>query len=150
MAPQKVTNVMPRVTGFQWGPVIQQRPQLAALVMQVIGLWSAIDGMFNGMLADFLKLDIYVAMKMLQSIDNISLRRQLVRIAAEQTFSPEDFQLFTATVKTTKASETRRHAFAHHIWAVPNGDEHPNTLLLIDPKDFRMERRSSNEETCQS
>ncbi len=136
--PQLLKNVRPPINGFQWGTVLQTRPQLAALPMQVIGAWSVIDQMINGMVADLLKLDIVVVTKMLYAIDNISLRRNLVRTAAEHALSSEDNLLFIATLKTTNASEKRRHAFAHHVWATPSGSDHPNSLLLIDPKAFNQ------------
>jgi hypothetical protein len=136
MPPQMLANVKPPIVGFAWGPVIHERPALAALVMQVIGLWSAIDATINGLLADFLKLDILVATKMLQAVENMSTRRVIIRTAAQHVLPVSDFDLFTATLKTTRASETRRHAFAHHVWGIPTlpVETYANTLLLIDPK----------------
>src|ERR1700729_4484973 len=102
MPPKLLRDVVPPVRNFMWGPVLVNRPQLSSFVMQVICLWSAADALINGMLAELLKLDILVATKMLQSVDNSALRRQLIRVAAEHALPPADFQLYVAALKTTK------------------------------------------------
>jgi hypothetical protein len=113
--------------------------------MQVISTWSLIDQQINALVADFLKLDIMAVTKMLQAVDNISTRRALVRACAEHVLAAEDFELFESTLQTIKASEKKRHAFAHHIWAAPDGSEHMNALLLINPKLINLHLSSTKE-----
>ena len=40
--------------------------------------------------------------------------------------------MFSLTLKTTRASEGRRHAFAHHIWGT--SELIPDALLLLDAR----------------
>ena len=63
---------------------------------------------FNMMLSHFLKVDIEIAAKMLMAIESISTRRAVLRTAAEHALSRVDYELFSLTLKTTRASEGRR------------------------------------------
>jgi hypothetical protein len=137
MAPQVLRNVRPEITAFQLGAVLKDRPLLASLVAQIIEQWAWIDAVINGMLADFLRLDIVIATKMLQAVENQSARTAMVRAAAQHALPSSDFQIFEATLQTTRASERRRNAFAHHLWAEPFPEgAYGDALLLLDPKVF--------------
>jgi hypothetical protein len=102
------------------------------MVMQVIERWSINDARINEMTAHFLDSDVRKIVAMLQSLEATAAKRAAIRAAAKTSLSESDYLLFEATLKTTKASEERRHHFAHHIWAI--SDQLPNDALLIDPK----------------
>lgn len=132
--PQPISNYVSRSDNVQfgYGNVMFHRPKLAAMAMHVIEIWSYIDLRLNEMVAQFLRVDIRIATAMLQAIENISLRRDVIRAAAKHVLDDNDYMLFKATLKSTRTSEGRRHQFAHHIWAI--SDQFPDDLLLMDPK----------------
>jgi hypothetical protein len=87
MAPQVLRNVRPEITAFQLGAVLKDRPLLASLVAQIIEQWAWIDAVINGMLADFLRLDIVIATKMLQAVENQSAGTAMARAALKQALT---------------------------------------------------------------
>lgn len=136
MPPQLVADVFRGKTSYSFGlsftkPALE-RPELSAMVLNVIGTWSRIDMHINQMASLFLSADVHVVFKMLNSIESISARRTAIRTAAQHMLSDGDYRIFSAALKTTKSSELRRYVFAHHVWATSK--EFPNELLLIDPK----------------
>lgn len=138
--PQLLRHYEGKFTQFEYGPSIDKRPEHAAMVMQVIGHWSAIDQMLNALLADLLRLDVVVAMKMLQRVDNQSMRRQIVMTAVEHVL-PSDQAIVRATIRSTRASETRRNWFAHGVWGACDAEALADTVLLIDARE--LTRRSA-------
>lgn len=134
MAPRPLSNVHPEVRSFGLSAALLVKPQHAALVMSVIEHWSWADALINQMLSSFLKLDIAIATKMLQAVENTGTRRAVVKTAAKHVLSERDYELFEATLKSTASSERWRHAFAHHLFGVPIPDVYGDSILVVDPK----------------
>lgn len=134
MPPRKLKNVIRLEDGLQLGIgyVLGQRPEFATLIMQVIENTSRTAARVERMLAHFLKVEVHVAMKMLQSIESKGPKSAVIHAAAEHVLSPQDFELFRATLQFARASERRRDWFAHRIWATST--QVPDGLVLIDPR----------------
>jgi hypothetical protein len=127
MAPQPYSG------DFQYIDAASRRPKLAALAMHVISIWSETDCILNEMAAFFLSTDFDKATVMLQSITQAS-QRAVMRKLAQASLTPQDTALLEAILATTKASEKRRHEYAHHVWAI--APQRPDSILLIDPRDL--------------
>ena len=110
------------------------RPQLAALVAQVIAIWSWIDAEYARLLAHFLKADHDVVLGMLSGIVSSEARRGAIIEAARTALSAQDRRLFEAVDKAINPSRKTRHAYAHGIWGYI--EEWPDRLLWVHGKDF--------------
>jgi hypothetical protein len=138
--PRTFKSLERKYSALTWGggkPLLKHS-NLGILAMQVIAYWSEIDQLIMSMMADILELDIEIAVKMLYAVDSLTIRRQLIRTAAQHVLTPEDYEVFEATLCATRASEGRRHQFAHHIWAQaqpkPGHAAKKEFLLLMNPK----------------
>jgi hypothetical protein len=137
--PQPLSSISPEFTVQLWGAgALQKYPDLAALAMEVIGIWSYIDMKLGGILAHFMKADLETATVMHQAIVSMEARVGVLRAAAEHVMAKEEYELFAASLSTTKASQSTRHDFAHHVWGIC--DNVPDALILTAPKHMTAER----------
>jgi len=136
MPPQPITRIQPDVT-VDFDPVkLAGIPELTALPMTVIAIWATIDGILAKMLSHLIKSDLGTAVAMFHAIKSQDGQRQAILAAAGKTLASDDFKLFQAVLKASKASRDRRHDFAHHLWGLPSI---PDTLALLDPRDSLRE-----------
>lgn len=137
MSPQPYLSVRP-VKGAQPGVrwhvnVLDERPELAALAMQVIGVWANIEISYVYLTAIFLKSDVEVVSRMLLGISPES-QRAAIRMAAESVLTTDDYRLFQAVLRVSDSFRTRRNKYAHGTWGISEG--HPECLVWIDPKEM--------------
>lgn len=139
MPPKKLRQVLRPEDGLQlsYGNILATLPQFAVPAMQVIENISRAEMRIESMLAVFLKVEVHIAMRMLHSIESEGARNAVLKTAAEHVLSPDDFRLFNATLKYVRASQKRRHLFAHHIWAI--SPQVPDSIILINPRDVNDE-----------
>lgn len=137
--PQPLSNYSPDFTVDEWGSgALRKYPNLAALAMEVIGIRSYIDMKLSGVLAHFIRVDLETATVMHQALVSMEARLGVLHAAAEHVMSTEDYKLFAAALKTTKASLSTRHGFAHHVWGIC--EKVPDALILTAPKHMAKER----------
>jgi hypothetical protein len=137
--PQPLSSINPEYTVQEWGAgALRKYPNLAALAMEVIGIWSYIDMKLGGILAHFMRADLETATIMHQAIVSMEARIGVLRAAAEHVMPKDDFELFAAAISTTRASQTARHDFAHHVWGIC--EKVPDALVLTAPKYMAAER----------
>lgn len=116
------------------GGVMAFRPELAALAMQLIEIWSFANATILSIATKLLDSQPDVVMALLLGVTNHNARREAIAKAAEKRLSRNDFLLFKLAIERTGPSENKRHAFAHHIWGY--SPEKPESLLLIDTENF--------------
>lgn len=108
------------------------RPQLAALVMQTIAVWSAIDHELTVLMTRFLKAEFVVVNDLLNALSGSSARMAALRAVANSSLSADDNLLFLAVMKIVSSARKRRNEFVHGMWATIASL--PDALLLVDPK----------------
>lgn len=131
MPPQPISRITPNPS-VDFDPAkLSSVPHLAVLPMTVIAIWGTIDGIIAKMLSYIMKSDLGVAIAMFHALKSQDSQRAAVLGAAEKALPSDDYNLLKAVWKVTKASRTRRHEYAHHLWGIPNI---PDSLALLDPK----------------
>lgn len=111
---------------------VAERPKQAAMVMQVVSIWSHIDHLYAIMITNFLGSDFETVMEMLKALSSSDGRRAAIKAAARNVLPPKDFTLYEVIEKAIKPSRDRRNEYAHHLWGF--ADQFPDALLLIDPR----------------
>lgn len=111
---------------------LKARPELAAMVMEVVGLWAHIDHVLSDMTASLMKADMEPIADVMASLTGHEPRNIIINAAITHALSPEDANLYRAIHKATSESRARRNDFCHHIWCIPKGVR--NSLGLIDPR----------------
>jgi hypothetical protein len=131
MPPQRLSKVKPNA-GFALGPgTFSMRPQLAALVAEVIGFSSEIELQRGRLLAGLLGSSSYeTALAMYLSLTSGAARRSALNAAAQTVLTGVDLDLFNQITKASHATENERNDFAHGLWGY--SDDLPDSLLLVD------------------
>lgn len=121
---------------MSYGPdSLEQRPELALMVIECIARWSHIEAAMGRLLAHMLGAKAAApAVAMFQSLTSGAARLDALWTAAEVTLDEEYLGYLDAGLRYSRRIANQRHDFAHHIWgACP---ELPHALLLIDPKEM--------------
>lgn len=143
MPPQLLSRVKANA-GVALGPgFLGQRPQLAALVAEVIGIASEIDLQEGRYLASLLGADQVAGVAMFLAITGDRTRRDVISAASKAKLTDIEFSLFERAFQTIRAVENERNAFAHQLWGIT--DDIPDALLLVDPE-YRLSHMMDIEE----
>src|SRR5215831_13427438 len=108
------------------------RPELAAMAMHVIGIWSKADADLLYVLSTCLKADQEMATGLLGAVRSQEGQRLMITRAVETVMPDEVRDLCVAAILATDELRKTRHAFAYHLWGTCSSIDHE--LLLIDPK----------------
>jgi hypothetical protein len=115
MPPQRLSKVKPNA-GLALGPgTFSMRPQLAALVAEVIGFWSEIEVQRGRLLAGLLGSSHETALAMYLSLTSGAARRSALNAAAEAVLPGVDLHLFNEITKASRATRKKRNNFAHGL-----------------------------------
>jgi hypothetical protein len=119
--PQPLKRVK-NVSSTTWGPgVLQERPQLAALIMHCIASWSQTEVALGTLLAYLLELQeasAFAAVQMYLRLNSAEARRSVLDGAAKSMLSTENYGLFALTMKAITPVRSRRNDFAHGVWGI--------------------------------
>lgn len=133
--PQPLSSVIPSKNYgvVEFSPSsMHHRAELAAMIMEMVSIWSSIDLEVSRLMTKFLKADFEVVSEMLLALTSAEARKAAVRAAAKASLNNDDLSLFDAVHKVIRPSRDRRNHFVHHIWGTT--DALPRDLLLIDPR----------------
>jgi len=108
-------------------------PELAALVMHVISIWSHIEGDLAGVLSVMLKTDIRTGTGMYVALDGRRQRATTLEAAAKAALNDDEYNLVKRVMKAISSSVRQRDQFAHQVWAFSE-DLKEDALLLLQPK----------------
>jgi pimeloyl-ACP methyl ester carboxylesterase len=135
MPPQPLSKVKPNAS-FALGPgAFPARPHLAAIVAEVIALWSEVELQRGRYLAALLGGSRDGAVAMYLAITSAAARRDALDAASKATLSELEYELFCQAMKAARAVEKERNTFVHSLWGY--SDDVPNGLLLVD-SDYRL------------
>lgn len=121
---------------------LSEEPELSALVMQVISIWSYIENDYARIASQCLKADFEIVTSMLNSITGSEGRKAAISTAVRESHTKDEFILFQAIEDIIRPSRKKRNEFAHHVWAI--APEIPDTLCLIPPNHL-TQRDASNQ-----
>ena len=112
---------------------LSERPLLAALVAEVIALWSYVEGNIAKGLSAMMGGKAAAVIAMYNSVVSFSARQRMVLQAAKSDLDDHHHRMLRAVLKVTDRSELR-NSFAHDIWG--NLEKLPTALLLIESKEM--------------
>lgn len=135
--PNPLTKVLPDASLRIYSNALKERPELAALIMQVIGIWSSIDTWLARVLCGLLKSDFRQVIAMYNEIVSSNTRDDMLIAAAEISLEKDQelLSLIKLAIRRIKtSSRNKRHSFAHHLWVIC--PELEDAVCLIDPNNF--------------
>jgi hypothetical protein len=104
MPPQPLNKVNPKATpNFKFG-TLQERPQLASLIMQSVGIWSMIDALLIQSVAQFLRADFEVVTAIFEALAGANARHDAYLAAAKEALPTDDYNIVQAVMIVTKPS----------------------------------------------
>lgn len=134
--PQPLNTISPDAAQnpVTWGAeTLRRYPQLTALAMEQIAIWSENDLQLAYMLSNFMVTDAEMGVSIFREL-RLEARTNTVLAVAKLRLNPSVYRLFEVSLRSTKASRSRRDEFAHHSWGV--SEFAPNALILADPRDI--------------
>jgi hypothetical protein len=135
MPMQPLSRVIPPTTGldlhFVVSDAMAQRPKLAVLIVETIGIWAQVECSLGVILAVILETEAQTGLAMFLSLTSSNNQMAIVSSAAKAKLTVADEELFSAIMKLVRTAAKDRHKFAHWCWAYTA--RLPDALLLIDP-----------------
>lgn len=129
--PQPLSKVKRNAEVEVFPYALRDHPDFALIAMEVISLWSDIDGNLAGVLANMMETDIAAGAAIYQALSGGEARRSAL-LAAAGTLPQWQKLLLQACLKAIKPFREQRNHFAHHVWGRSNAL--PKALLLIPPE----------------
>lgn len=134
---QPLSKVMPGASSLNFSPeLILERPELAKLVMLIIGHWPFVEQELSLLLPRLLGTE-HLALPVFSFLRSKGLQAEALKAVAEQKFggNPEDIKTFSAVLGLANRVGKHRHKLVHWRWGV--SPQLPEDLLLIDPTDMK-------------
>jgi hypothetical protein len=121
MPPQPLSKVRADAS-FALGPgALPARPQLAALVAEVIAFWSEVELQRGRLLGSLLGSSYEIAVAMYLALTSATAQRAALDAAARVALSDPEYELFRQMAALAKPAEAERNHFAHGLWGVFSG-----------------------------
>jgi hypothetical protein len=132
MSPTPLNKVKRGVSVFWDVDGLEQRPELAAKVMRVIGIWSNIDMLLTEIFCRLMNVDIRTGAYAFSAVQNPRVRQEMIEEAAKVSLrrDPKGRELLLLAFSKMKGRAKVRNKFAHAIWGIPS---QPNALVRGDP-----------------
>src|SRR5438132_1026201 len=109
MPPQPLSKVNPQAS-YALGPgFLAMRPHLAALVAEVISIWSEIELQRGRYLASLLGANEGAGIAMYLAITSAVTRRATLKAASKTILSEQEYELFCKATKAMGAVEKERN-----------------------------------------
>lgn len=130
---QRLDRVTPNPGTITFGHhTLTRKPELAALALATINIWSQIDGQTSSLFAYSIGTQQLFAIKVLQTLESASARNAQIRVAIKESLGEKALNLYAWIIKSGTASLGARNDFSHWLWGECDGL--PNALLLLDPR----------------
>jgi hypothetical protein len=107
------------------------RPELAALVCDVITGWARVEGSLSLVFARYTYSRVDIAMSTYNSVEGYRAQRQMLGGAARAALSVDNYMLFEATMEFVKRQYNIRNEMAHWIWG--KTEDLPDALIIMEP-----------------
>jgi hypothetical protein len=120
---------------FRYSPftdVLAPNPELAALAMRIIGVWSVVEMLRLGLFAQTLRSDRETALSIFGAVNDASRNKIMTEVIDRKLAS--DSALFKKALASTDASKKVRHALAHWVWGTSATS--PESLVACNPNHF--------------
>src|SRR4051794_13329245 len=119
------------VKHYAVGPTcLEQRPALAAIIGQCMGMWANAELHVALSLGALLGVESDAAVAVFLSLRNARAQREAISAAAAIILSADEFDVFDATMAVYSAVGRHRHDLAHGIYGI--ADELPDAVLWTE------------------
>jgi hypothetical protein len=133
--PQPINRIVPNARVILDTDVLSEKPDIAVLVVRVFAIWAAIERHLNVLLVRLLGADSVPALAMFSILQTQALQTKALDAAAKSTLSPEDLDIFSASLAVANSVQKTRNRLAH--WAWGKCTERPDLLVLGDPEGLK-------------
>jgi hypothetical protein len=134
--PNPFDRILPDAKFKLRADALADKPGMAAIVTMIFALWAEVEYYLAQLLTQILRDDTGPAIAIYETLRSQSMQRQALNAAAGAALSPEDYDLFDATMSLVEGVSTPRHQLAHWLWVVC--EQRPELLALADPKKMRV------------
>lgn len=115
------------------GPeTFERRPMLATYVAQVIAGWAQVEISLACVLAHYDNADIENSVDTYLNTKGFMAQAEILNKTARAALTPENYDLYEATIKFINSNYQIRNDMAHWTWGVT--DLLPEALIIIEPK----------------
>jgi hypothetical protein len=133
--PQPLTRLVPDGKFIPNWSVLDDKPEMSALVAGIFGVWGYIERDLGLLLVNVLGADAEPAIAMFSTLTAQHLQMGALEAAARTSLSPDVFDVFDAATCVVESVQADRNRLAHWIWG--SCDALPDALLLADPKSHK-------------
>ena len=131
--PQPLPNVRRGANAIMSGGlVIENRPDLALKMMQVMMAWAEVESFVGQIMASSFGEEALDAINEAIGCPNATGQREILMRRARTKFDQEQIDDLTALMEQYKSAQKGRNKIAH--WSPGFSPEVPDSVLLLDPK----------------
>ena len=122
---------------FNFTPAsLLERPELAARIALISGLWNEIEARIIAFLAIMANEQAKMAISIFFAVKNDAAKRATIETISHQNLSPADFDRFQEVLSETGKRYNERNTMVHGLWGV--SAKYPDKLLWADIKNTTM------------
>lgn len=138
-APLPLSSALRKDQQIRFAPTLELskwHPELAAMVMEVISIWSQVDADLVSLVTErFLKSDFTVVASIFDQLNGNAAQRA-VEAAAQSVLNEADFKLVKQVMSAVGPTRKTRNSFAHGLWC--HSPDFSDALVWLDPRDFQQ------------
>jgi hypothetical protein len=133
--PQPINKILPNPRVILDTDVLQDKPELAALVVKIFAVWANIERRLSVLLVHLLGADQVHAHAIFSILQTQGLQTKAMEAAAKSALSSDDLEMFNAYLTVTNAVQKTRNRLAHWSWG--KCQQRPDLLVLGDPDSLK-------------
>jgi hypothetical protein len=129
--PQPINRIVPNPRVILDTEVLNEKPDLAVLVVRIFAVWAAIERRLGVLLVHLLGADSAHAHAIFSILQTQALQTKAMEAAAKSALSVDDQELFAAYMAVISGVQKTRNRLAHWSWG--KCTQRPDLLVLGDP-----------------
>jgi hypothetical protein len=129
--PQPINKIVPNPRIILDTDALSEKPDIAIIVVRIFAIWASIERRLGVLLVRLLGANAVPAHAMFSILQTQALQTKALEAAARSILSPDDFDIFSASLAVANSVQKTRNRLAH--WAWGKCQERPDLLVLGDP-----------------
>lgn len=137
--PNPLSKVQPNAVLFIGPGAVQEEPELAKWITNIVTIWPHLENQLGFSLARFLDGEAHVGVAIYNALTGSTAQRAILLNAAQTALEGDEaLPLFMVLLDVTKSLAKRRAPLAHDMWA--SSPQVPDALLCIKAE-LQLKRR---------
>ncbi|MFC5066863.1 hypothetical protein [Flaviflagellibacter deserti] len=130
--PNPLSRMRPNANLVISADVLNDRPQLAALMLACISAWAHLESYLIGAVVDWIGEDAEEAVYALVNARSSKAQKELILERCRKVLAADQLEILEAIIEASDATAKSRNRLAHWVPAIC--PELPDHILLCDPK----------------